>query len=139
MKRRRVELTPRQRKIACDAMVESLKTDGAEVLALCVGKKHWHALVRTIPLGRHPTESLLFRDARRIVGRAKGRSARELSRCGEAPEGGVWAVRCRPIPIKNRAHQLRVCGYIPDHVKKGAAIFCDPAVLRYSRRKKPRA
>ncbi|MGB7158442.1 MAG: hypothetical protein WBD40_10285 [Tepidisphaeraceae bacterium] len=138
MKRKKVELTPKQRRIACDAMVASLKKDGAECLALCVGKKHWHALVRTMPLRQHRTESFLFRDARRVMGRAKGRSARALSKCGELPQGGVWAVRCRPIPIKERAHQVNVCGYIPDHAKKGAAVYCAVKVPP-RRTKKPRA
>jgi hypothetical protein len=138
MKRRKVELTPKQRKIACDAMVASLKHDGAECLAACVGKKHSHALIRTVSLDQHRTESFLFRDARRVMGRAKGRSARVLSKCGELPEGGAWAVRCRPIPIKNRAHQLRVCDYIPDHEKKGAAVYCSAQVV-LRRSKKPRA
>jgi hypothetical protein len=138
MKRKKVELTPKQRRIACDAMVASLKKDSAECLALCVGKRHWHALVRTIPLSQHRTESFLFRDARRVMGRAKGRSARALSKCGELPEGGVWAVRCRPIPIKERAHQVNVCGYIPDHAKKGAAVYCAVKVP-VKKLKKPRA
>ena len=63
-------------------------------------------------------------------------SARTLSKCGELPEGGAWAVRCRPIPIKNRAHQVNVCGYIPDHAKKGAAVYC---AVKLPIRKKPRA
>jgi hypothetical protein len=136
MKRTRVELTSTQRRIACEAMVKSLKTDGAECLALCVGKKHWHALIRTVPTNEHRSESFLFRDARRVMGRANGRSARELSRCGERPEGGVWAVRCRPIAIKNREHQVNACGYIPVHAKKGAAVYC---AVKLPVRKKPRA
>ena len=138
MSRRKVELTPKQRNIALDAIVASLGRDGAECITFCVGKKHWHGLVRTVPTSDHRIESFLFRHVRSVMGRAKGRSARVLSKLGELPEGGAWAVRCRPIPIKHEQHFLNVSGYIPDHAKKGAAVYCAPNIP-VKAMKKPRA
>jgi len=42
--------------------------------------------------------------------------------------GGVWAVRCRPLPITGRSHQVRVFKYIGRHSQKGAVVwtFRDP-------------
>jgi hypothetical protein len=123
MKRERVVFNRAQREAACRAFAEKLVSIGVELIDLCVGAKHWHALVRCI--GRDETMEFgqQFRLVRRLVGQGKGFSARYLSKSGLAPEGGVWAKRCRPIPIKNREHQLNVAKYIPDHAKKGAAVY----------------
>src|SRR5438093_3751255 len=42
MKRQRVVLTPEQRAFACRAMVGALLSLAVEVIAFCVGGKHWH-------------------------------------------------------------------------------------------------
>jgi hypothetical protein len=123
MKRKRVVLTPAQRQAACLAFAEKLRSLGIELIDLCVGAKHWHALLRCIGRVDKMEYGKLFKLVRRMVGQGKGFSARHLSKTGLAPEGGVWAKRCRPIPIKNRAHQLNVAKYIPDHAKKGAAVY----------------
>jgi hypothetical protein len=39
------------------------------------------------------------------------------------PAGGLWATRPRVIPVVNRAHQIRVAGYIRDHIAQGAAVW----------------
>jgi hypothetical protein len=57
------------------------------------------------------------------MGVAKKRSARYLSDAKLVGRGGVWAARCRPKPINDRAHQVCVFGYIRDHRKRGAAVW----------------
>lgn len=120
MKRSRVILNPTQRGIACLAMGDSLLQDNVELIDLCVGARHWHVLARFHPLG-----SILTKDriARVLMGRAKARSSRALSKEGLVAAGGVWAARCRVLPIRDRAHQLNVVRYIRDHARKGAAVW----------------
>ena len=120
MKRARVVLNPEQRGIACRVMVEALLYHKVEVLSFCVGAKHWQGLVRF-----HAPGTILTKDrlARHLMGIAKKRSARYLSDAQLVDRGGVWAKRCRPMPINDRAHQVRVFGYIRDHRKKGAAVW----------------
>jgi hypothetical protein len=113
MKRERVELDRSQRELTCQLMGESLIKDGVEFQDLCVGKKHWHALVRT----------RTYAASRHWLGRAKARSARALSQAGLVKLGGVWAVRCRPLPIDDQSHKENVTRYIPDHAKKGAIVW----------------
>ena len=120
MKRKRVELTPEQRRIACLLLAEALRHHGVEVVELCVGKKHYHILARFIPLG---TMFTIDRDYRKLVGIAKKHSAREMSEAGIVSRGGVWAVRCKAKPINDRAHQVRVAKYLRDHAKQGAAVL----------------
>jgi hypothetical protein len=66
------------------------------------------------------------RDAQVVIGQAKGRCAREMSRAGVALAGVIWAKRCRVRPVKDRAHQLKIASYIPAHAKKGAAVIMLP-------------
>src|SRR3954471_9014019 len=47
MKRRRVVLTPAQREAAVWLMAEALDHHRAEVFDICVGAKHFHALLRS--------------------------------------------------------------------------------------------
>jgi REP element-mobilizing transposase RayT len=120
MKRERVVLSREARAAACEAMASSLVSDGVEVIAICVGAKHFHVLARFTP----PDAMFVTADRKRrtLIGRAKGRSATALSKGGLVAPGGVWAKRCRIKPIANRAHQVRVTRYIPAHRKKGAAV-----------------
>ena len=69
------------------------------------------------------------RDGRTLIGKAKGKCAYLMSRSRLIGRGGVWAVRCRIRPVKNRAHQLRIARYIPDHAAKGAAVIVLPQRL----------
>jgi REP element-mobilizing transposase RayT len=120
MKRERVVLSRAARETACEAIAASLLSDSVEVIAICVGAKHFHILARFTP----PDAMFVTADrkGRRLIGRAKGRSAIRLSKAGLVATGGVWARRCRIKPIANRAHQVRVTRYIPAHRKKGAAV-----------------
>ena len=114
MKRDRRLLDPAQRAFACTEMAQSLISQNVEVAQLCVDAKHWHALLRF----GSSTGS-----ARVIIGKAKGRSARLMSKAGLIGEGGVWAVRCKVLPIRSQAHFHNVMKYIPAHQGRGAAIF----------------
>lgn len=120
MKRERVVLTPAAREAAVALLAKSLQDDGVEVIAVCVGAKHWHVLARFSP----PDAPFVTADrrGRRLIGRAKGRSAVAMSKQGLVAPGGVWAARCRIKPVTDRKHQVRVVRYIAEHKKKGAAI-----------------
>jgi REP element-mobilizing transposase RayT len=119
MKRERVKLDVEQRELACRVMVETLKKLGVEVIDWCVGAKHYHGLVRCTPLG----QPLDTRAPRLMVGRAKGASARALSKAGLVPLGGVWALKCKAKLVTDRTHQVNTAGYIKDHVKQGAVVY----------------
>jgi REP element-mobilizing transposase RayT len=130
MKRDGVELTPQARTVACAVMVKALKFHGVEVIALCVGKKHSHALIKC-PKKKRNGKSLgtavprLWRNriARHFMGIAKKESARALSKAALAQPGGVWAGGCGVKPIKDRRHHVRVVKYIHDHKAQGAVVW----------------
>ncbi len=112
MKRAPVALTPQARRLACDVFAEALTFHRLEPLAISVDGRHYHVLAR-------------FRDdrPRHWIGIAKTRSARALSDAGLVPRGGVWAVRCKCLPINDRPHQVTVFKYILKHGHKGAAVW----------------
>jgi hypothetical protein len=119
MKRERVKLTPEQREITCRIMGDTLKKLRVELIDWCVGAKHFHGLARFTPLGKWRDWDL----PRVMVGKAKGVSARELSKRKLVPLGGVWAKRCKVKSIEDRKHQLNVAKYIPLHARKGAIVY----------------
>jgi len=123
MKRRRVVLTPEQREVACREFVKALIEREVEVGPFCVGSRHWHGMLRFRDTERHRGQN---RDANRLIGQAKGKSAREMSRAGVIATGGVWAAKCRVRPVKDDQHHANVSKYIPDHAKKGAAVYVPP-------------
>jgi hypothetical protein len=123
MKRARVVLSTEGRRVACRVMAEALLFHQVEVVAMCVGAKHWHALVRFRPLGVGFSGKWLDRDARRLIGIAKKRSAWILGKEGLVRPGGVWGARCRCRPVKDRSHQVNVARYIWEHRKQGAAVW----------------
>jgi hypothetical protein len=123
MKRQRVVLTPEQREFACDAMVAALLELAVEVIAFCVGAKHWHGLLRFRDPLKHRGQN---RDARILIGPAKGKTAYLMSKAGLISKGGIWAKKCRVRPVKDRAHQVNIAGYIPAHKRKGAAVIFLP-------------
>jgi hypothetical protein len=127
MKRHRVVLTPPQRVFACRELVKALLERDVEVTAFCVGAKHWHGMLRFRDPVKHRGQT---RDAQRLIGQAKGKSAREMSRANVIAPGGVWAARARVRPIKNEYHYKNVSKYIPDHAKKGAAIYVSPSAAK---------
>lgn len=170
MTREPVHLSGAARKLACRVMVESLRRDGVEVIALCVDDHHFHLLARfpkprgrlgeehkpsdrpgeMPPRSKIPTGSENCSTAsgaagrslgldsryaarkdgnvelaviRQFVGAAKRDSARELVAAQLASPGGVWAVRCRALPVEDRGHQLSVYRYIAGHGERGAAVW----------------
>ena len=121
--RRKIVLTPEQRELACRVLAEALIYREVELIDLCVGAKHFHVLARFKSLDPDARPSETNRDPRHLIGIAKKRSARALSKAGLISEGGVWALRCRSLPIRDRAHQVNVARYIRAHVKQGAAVW----------------
>jgi hypothetical protein len=118
MKRQRVVLNPQQREMACRLMAEALLYHHVELIDLCVGGKH--SLARYWPINQVKTAK---RDPVHLMGIAKKHSARVTSDSGIVERDGVWAVRCKVIPIENEFHFESVVGYIPDHAKRGAAVY----------------
>ena len=91
-------------------MVEALKALDVQIIAASVDAVHLHILARF-------TGGVV----RPLVGRAKGRASHALGRAGL--EGTVWAKGCRPLPIRDRRHQVNVYDYIRKHVRKGACVW----------------
>src|SRR5688572_27376081 len=124
MTRPGVTLSRAARKAACAKMVEALKFYKVEVLALCVGGRHWHVLARFPSMERSKSRGIAIprlwrnRTARHYMGIAKKESARALSREQLAPAGGVWAKGCGVKLVKDRRHQVRVFRYILEHAKQ---------------------
>jgi hypothetical protein len=130
MKREGMELDWESRVLACRVMVEALRFHHAEVIDVCVGKIHWHALVQFYPMDNANWARIRAenrsrnRDARHLIGIAKKRAARALSEAGLVAEGGVFAKGCGRRLVKNEWHFKHVgLKYIPDHVKQGAAVY----------------
>ena len=132
MKRPGVVLPWEARVVAVRTMVEALSYHEARVADACVGARHWHALVRFIPLTEedHVWASIEIqqlcqnREPRNMMGIAKKESARALSKLGLVAPGGVWARGCGRRYIKNEWHFNNVRDkYIPDHARKGSAVF----------------
>ena len=97
---------------ACETIEASLCAHSIETLAVAVDDHHYHILTR-FPDHR----------PRHWIGIAKKDSARALSKSGLVPPDGIWAVRSRCLPIRDRAHQLNVFRYILGHVSQGAAVW----------------
>lgn len=129
MTRDGVELSWDARVSACRKMVLALRFHHAVVQDLCVGAKHFHALVQCYPIDVETWKIIRIdgrsqnRDPKHLIGIAKKESARELSREGLALAGGVWARGVGRRFIKNPWHFDRACDYIPDHAKQGAAVY----------------
>ncbi len=107
MKRDMVKLRPDQRRIAGQAIFEMLRELGSTVVSVAVGAVHVHIVSR-----------LPDRDAREYIGRAKKHASHCLRVTGLC--GGVWAKRCRTLPIKDREHQQNAVNYVADHRAEGA-------------------
>ena len=123
LSKRRIMLTKTQREFACRALGEALVFRDVELVDLCIGAKHFHILARFRPLNPAIRPKDPNRTPRHLVGLAKKRSAREMSKAGLIDEGGVWALRSRALPIKDRAHRVNVARYIRAHARKGAAVW----------------
>ncbi len=112
MRRNPVFLTVEQRRRAVDIIAASLLKRELELLIAAVDRVHLHLLA-------------LFSDLnpRHWVGIAKKESSAYMKQEGLAPIGGLWATRCKPQPIKDRAHQLNTFRYLLKHRLKGAEIW----------------
>ncbi|MDX2119252.1 MAG: hypothetical protein SFY96_13815 [Planctomycetota bacterium] len=113
--REAVRLSPQARQVACDVFASALTFHAHDVVAIAIGRIHYHVLAR-----------LRDHNPRKWIGIAKSRSARALSESGHCDPGGVWGLRCRCWPILDRAHQVATARYIIRHASEGAAIWrCD--------------
>jgi hypothetical protein len=133
MKRDAVILTHDQCFIAAEKMAQALLFHDVEIIDLCVTPTHFHVLCRFIGLadpgiaipGRGIANPLSSKNRapRHLIGIAKKESARALSKRGLSSPGGIWAVRCRPKPIRDRRHQIRVARYIHAHHKREGIVY----------------
>ena len=113
MKRDPVRIATELRQFIANVVAEKLRQDGIEVLIVCVDGKHLHVLAR------FPDHNV-----RHWIGRAKKHASHSVRQQGlRTEEGGLWAKRCHPEPIADRAHQLRAFGYILGHLKKGGRVW----------------
>ena len=111
MKQGKVVLPPLWRAITGRAVLEKLLEVQAEVLCLSMSATHLHALARTPP-GEFP---------RKWLGMAKKNASFAAHARGWV--GNVWAKRSKPLPIRDRQHQLNTFGYIRKHIKEGAWVW----------------
>jgi hypothetical protein len=138
MRRPPVTLPPEQRVVVCRALAQRMIELGAEVVELSVSAKHVHALVRFRPLtppqnpgiampGLCPENSLQDgRDPlpRHMLGLAKKHASHVLRQMNlRTDPGGIWAVRSKLEPVKDREHQLNVVSYIRRHESQGAVLW----------------
>jgi hypothetical protein len=129
MKRNAVRLERRLRWIALVAIIGSLRSDQVEVLVVSLDDHHLHLIAR---FQKH--------NPRRLVGWAKFHATKTVKAYLKAHgaavglqldlrEGeGIWAKRSKAVPVRDRDHQVNVCGYSADHGKRGAAVFIHPSV-----------
>jgi hypothetical protein len=118
MKRDPVELTVEQRILIVRLMVESLQRRNFDVAVACVTDVHFHILAR-------------FRDhnPRHWVGVAKKESSHYAKESNLGAEGGLWAVRTKSLPSRDRGHQINTAKYIYNHLKEGGAVWYKRFVL----------
>jgi len=110
MKHDPVHLDRHARRAAGQALVEMLRQQNTELLVLSMDAVHFHLLGRFAGGG-----------IRSVVGRAKKHAYHVLRSAGHT--GRLWARRCRPLPVTDRAHQLNVFRYIRNHGARGAWVW----------------
>ena len=118
MKRDPVHLTMEQRKLIVQLLVESLQRRHLEVIVASVTEIHFHLLAR------FPDHN-----PRHWLGVAKKESSHYAKQAKLGVEGGLWAVRTKDLPAKNRGHQVATAGYIYDHLSEGGAVWYKKFVL----------
>jgi hypothetical protein len=107
-----VYLDVAQRQRAVEEYVRSFKKWRIDLRILSIDRVHTHGLLR---VRNH--------NPRHWVGLAKKESSAYMKRDGLAPDGGLWAVRCKCLPITDRAHFDHVVDYIHDHEARGACVW----------------
>jgi hypothetical protein len=118
MTRDPVILTMDQRILIVRLMVESLQRRIFDIAVASVTDIHFHILAR-------------FRDhnPRHWLGIAKKESSHHAKQCNLGVQGGLWAVRTKSLPTKNRGHQINTAKYIYDHLEEGGAVWYKRCVL----------
>jgi hypothetical protein len=111
LKQNPVTLSPFWRAVVGAAMVEKLLKFDLLLLCLSMSGQHCHLLAK-MPGGQVP---------RQWVGMAKKHSHFIANEKGWT--GKLWAVRSKPNPIRDRAHQLNAYNYILRHVHEGAWVW----------------
>jgi hypothetical protein len=66
---------------------------------------------------------------RKWVGIAKKETSHHAKQADLAPEGGLWAVRSKSLPVKNRGHQVNTAKYVFDHRSEGGAVWYKSRVI----------
>lgn len=112
MTRDPVYLDPIQRLLAVRLLVESLHRRDIPVAVAAVTDIHFHILTKVVD-----------NRCRHWIGIAKRECSHYAKTYNAAPVGGLWAVRSKNLPIKNRPHQLNTGKYIYDHIEQGGAIW----------------
>ena len=107
MKRDAVYLSVEQRHAALEEMLKSLRED-VEVDATDAHCDWFDAADH---------------NPRHWIGVAKKESSHYLKVAALAPVGGLWAVRCECLPVRDAFHRKNAKQYILDHVLRGAAIY----------------
>jgi len=112
MQRDPVYLDETQRRLALDAFINSLLKRNIPVIIGGIDRIHFHVLA---PFPDH--------NPRHWIGIAKKESSHALKAQGHGIDGGIWAVRCKCLPIEDARHAERANGYIADHADRGAVIW----------------
>ncbi len=73
------------------------------------------------PLHKRPVQ--IDPRPRQMVGLAKKHASHIARENGMGVDGGLWAVRCKVEPIRDRRHQLNVVQYLRDHVEEGGVLW----------------
>lgn len=105
-----VLLTPAQRRVAGQGMVDRLLEMETRLLALSCGRAHYHILC-----------GLPDATARALVGRAKKNAAFLLRDAGRP--GRIFARGCRSHPVTDKDHQHNAFDYILNHRRQGAWVW----------------
>ncbi len=92
-------------------MLDRIACKGFRVLAASIDHEHVHLLVE-LPDDRQTVK--------RLVGGWKQAASHAVR---ERLPGKIWSDGSDPIPIRDRAHQRRVFGYILDHADRGAWVW----------------
>jgi REP element-mobilizing transposase RayT len=111
MKRDPVYLTIQQRHRAADEFVRAFHKWHIDLRIVSIDRIHMHALIR-VP----------DHNPRHYVGLAKKESSAYMKQDHLAEPGGLWAVRCKCLPIADASHFDSATDYIHDHESLGAAI-----------------
>ncbi len=136
MQRPAVSLSVVERELVCVAMVERLLKLNVEVVVWVVTATHYHGLARFYPLAiQGPGMAMpglckanALQDGRdpwprHALGLAKKHASHRLRENGSVHVGGIWAVRSKLEPIRDRQHQLAVVGYVRAHRDEGGFVW----------------